>query len=680
MTLTLPDPAGNAHAGAAFTAIVSGESNAITGFTPVANTFLYTTAPTITIGGTSTLTGGCTVNPVLTAVLAAGGSVVALPVVSTGTGYGAAPAVTITGGGGSGASATANPNDSVAILAPLSATGTVINAVACVAGPLQSSTASATYTFTLATPDITDTSKPAPVTVGNLNGATTGAVTVGDTLVVSTTSTFAGEQLCVSTDGSAVDCTCTATAARGFHATPYTVPGAAVVNGASIKAIACNGTNQVGSGVQTATLALSLQPPVFSPVGGTYQAAQTVTLSAQGAGNTICYGVNGSATCNGAGGCATGTSQAVTPIPVITQNNTVINAITCNGANASAPSSATYMLGVTPVVLTNNPATAPSCPASSATLNVQFGLDCALGHAGGPTPPGDVCGTVDFNEGAPTPTAGGSNAVICYSTTSTVSACQVPPGTAPVTCFSAGVAGTGTTSINLSATTTISAMSCLTGASVNFTSASSTLTLPFNGFKTGARVVDGVLADWAADAASTSIGSGAGGTGYFAYDGANFDFAYQGTYTAATANQTVLFYVGDAQASGGTNTVITGTAPAGTTLPAGFDAKYAIGLNTATGAGTLYAYNTTVANAWNAGTALPASQIAQAGSAVEVQVPYATLGSITTPTVLGVFATAVGQAAPMTGDWWPNGAGGLPYVHYYMDNINSCLAPNSTVH
>jgi len=676
MTLTLPDPAGNAHAGAAFTAIVSGENNAITGFTPVANSFLYTTAPVITIGGTSTLTGGCNVNPVLTAVLAAGGSVVALPVVSTGTGYGAAPAVTITGGGGSGASATANPNDSVAILAPLSATGTVINAVACAAGPLQSSTASATYTFTLATPDITDTSKPAPVTVGNLNGATTGAVTVGDTLVVSTTSTFAGEQLCVSTDGSAVDCTCTATAARGFHATPYTVPGAAVVNGATIKAIACNGTNQVASGAQTTTLALSLQPPVFSPVGGTYQAAQTVTLTAQGAGNTICYGVNGSATCNGAGGCATGTSQAVTPIPVITQNNTVINAITCNGANASAPSSATYMLGVTPVVLTNNPATAPSCPASAATLNVQIGLDCALGHAGGATPPGDVCSTADFTAGAPTPTAGGSNAVICYSTTSTVSACQVPPGTAPVVCFDTGVAGAVTRSIDVSATTTISTMACLTGATVNFTSSSSTLTLPFNGFKTGARVVDGVLTDWAADAAGTSIGAGvAGNKGYFAYDGANFDFAYQGNYTAATANQDVLIYVGDGKASGGTNTVVMGTAPAGATLPAGFDGRFAIAVNTATGAGTLYTFSGT---AWNAGVALPASQVAETGNAVEVQIPYATLGSITTPTVLGAFATGVGQAGTATGDWWPNVAG-TPYTNYYIDNVNSCLPPNATI-
>jgi len=169
-----------------------------------------------------------------------------------------------------------------------------------------------------------------------------------------------------------------------------------------------------------------------------------------------------------------------------------------------------------------------------------------------------------------------------------------------------------------------------------------------------------------------------GHLGYFAYDGANFDFAYQGGYTAATANQAVLFYVGDGQASGGTNTLVPGTAVAGTTLAAGFDAKYAIGLNTATGAGTLYAYNTTVANAWNAGTPLAAAQIMQAGNAVEVQVPYATLGSITTPTVLGAFVTNVGQAAPAAGDWWPNVAGGA-YGHFYNDNINSCLAPNSTV-
>jgi hypothetical protein len=648
---------------------VSGESNAITSFTAVNNGFGYTAAPMVTITG-------CTVAPVVTAVLAAGGSVVALPQVSAGTGYGAVPAVTISGGGGSGASAVANPDDSALLTvgAPITQTSLVINAVACVAGPLQSSTSSATYTFTLQTPDITDTSKPAPVTTGNLNGATAGAVTVGDTLVVSTKSTFGGEQLCVSTDGSAVDCTCTATAARGFQATPYTVPGAAVVNGATIKAIACNGTNQVASGVQTATLALSLQPPVFTPPGGTYEAAQTVTLAAQGGGNTICYGVNGTATCNGAGGCATGTSQAVTAIPLVAQNNTVINAITCNGANASAPSSATYHLAVTPAVLTNNPSS--TCPANAGTQNVQLGLDCALSKAGGATPPGNVCATVDANEGAPTPAAAGSNAQICYSTTSTVAACTP---SATVTCFSAGAAGTITQTINVSATTTISTMSCLTGANINFTSSSSTLTLPFTGFKTGARVVDGVLADWVGDAASTSVASSGANTGYFAYDGANFDFAYQGAYTAATANQAVLFYVGDAQTSGGTNTVITGTAPAGTTLPGGFDARYAIGLNTATGVGTLYAYNTTVANAWNAGTALPMTQIMQAGNAVEVQVPYATLGSITTPTVLGVFVTGVGQAGVATGDFWPNG-GALAYVHYYNDNINSCLVPNGTIH
>jgi hypothetical protein len=190
-------------------------------------------------------------------------------------------------------------------------------------------------------------------------------------------------------------------------------------------------------------------------------------------------------------------------------------------------------------------------------------------------------------------------------------------------------------------------------------------------------VVDGVLLDWATDTASTQVATGTATLGYFAYDGANFDFAYQGGYTAATANQDVLFYVGDGQASGGTNAVIMGTAPAGATLPGGFDARYAIVVKTSTGTGTLYTYNGT---SWDTGAALPAAQVAQAGSAVEVQVPYGTLGSITTPTVLGIFATSVGQATPVTADWWPTGAGNLPYVHYYMDNINSCLAPNSVIH
>jgi len=142
----------------------------------------------------------------------------------------------------------------------------------------------------------------------------------------------------------------------------------------------------------------------------------------------------------------------------------------------------------------------------------------------------------------------------------------------------------------------------------------------------------------------------------------------------------VIFYVGDGQASGGTNSTVTGFAPAGQALPAGFDAKYAIAVNTATGAGTLYTFS---GAAWNAGTALPAAEVGQAGGAgtgsVEVQVPYATLGSIMTPTVLGVFTTGVGQAAPATGDWYPKVAA-TAYTNYYMDNVASCLAPNATIH
>jgi len=666
---------------AVFTANVSGENNAITSFTAVNNGFGYKTAPVVTITG-------CAVAPVVTAVLAAGGSVVALPQVSAGTGYGAVPAVTISGGGGSGAAAIANPDDSALLTvgAPITQTSIVVNAVACVAGPLQSSTSVATYTFTLATPDITDTSKPAPVSVGNLNGATTGAVTVGDTLVVSTTSTFAGVQLCVSTDGSAVDCTCTATAGRGFQATPFTVPAAAVVNGATIKAIACNGTAQLASGVQTATLALSLQPPVFSAPTGTYQKAQCVTFTAPvtGGGTNICYSVGGTPSC-AAGNCAGGSTQYTGAGINVQQSNTTITAITCNGANSSATSSATYMLAATPVVLTNNPSSA--CPPASGvgSSNVQIGLDCALGNTGGATPPGDVCSTADNAAGAPTAAIGAAHPIICFSTTSSVAACQAPPGTAPVTCFD--TVATATQSIPVSATTTISAISCLTGTNINFAnSATSTITLPFTGFKTGARVVDGVLTDWATDTASTQSATDLDQTaanaklGYFAYDGANFDFAYQGTYTAATVNQAVIFYVGDGQASGGTNSTVTGFAPVGQTLPAAFNARYAIAVNTATGVGTLYTFS---GAAWNAGAALPAAEVAQAGGAgagaVEVQVPYATLGSITTPTVLGAFTTGVGQAAPATGDWFPFVAA-TAYTNYYADNIASCLAPNATIH
>jgi len=669
-----------------FTANVSGENNVITSFTAVNNGSGYTSAPTITA---AMLAPGCTVAPALTAVLAGGGSVIGYTQVSAGTGYGAPPGVTITGGGGSGASATANPDDSLTIAAglpvpgqptlPFNTTGTVINAVACLPGAptLQSSAASATFTFTLATPDITDITKPG-FAVGNLNGATSGAVTVGDVVQVSTTSIFPNgtEQFCVSTDGSAVDCTCTATPGRSFHAAnPFTVPAAAIVNGATIKAIACNGTLQVASGVQSSTLAVALQPPVFSPVAGTYEKAQTVTLTAQGAGNTICYGVNGSASCNGTGGCATGTSQAATPIPLVSQNGTVINAVTCNGANSSAPSSATYSLSVSPVVLVNDPQPPATCPAGA--VSATIGLDCAAGAAGGTA----VCSTVDNTQGAPTTGIGASHAIICYSTTSTVAACQAVPGTAPVTCFDTGAAGTATASISLSATTTISAIACLTNSgTVNFSSTTSTSTLTFPSFKTGARVIDGVLTDWATDTASTQTATNLGNLGYFAYDGANFDFAYQGAYTAATANQAVIFYVGDGQASGGTNSTVTGFAPAGQALPAGFDAKYAIAVNTATGAGTLYTFS---GAAWNAGTALPAAEVGQAGGAgtgsVEVQVPYATLGSIMTPTVLGVFTTGVGQAAPATGDWYPKVAA-TAYTNYYMDNVASCLAPNATIH
>ena len=102
--------------------------------------------------------------------------------------------------------------------------------------------------------------------------------------------------------------------------------------------------------------------PTFSPVGGTYSSAQSVTISTTTSGATICYTTDGSTpTANGAGTCTHGLTYA--SAITVSSNETVEAIASESGYADSAVGSAAY-------TLTNN---ATFSPASLSFGNVVNG-------------------------------------------------------------------------------------------------------------------------------------------------------------------------------------------------------------------------------------------------------------------------------------------------------------------
>jgi hypothetical protein len=123
--------------------------------------------------------------------------------------------------------------------------------------------------------------------------------------------------------------------------------------------------------------------PTFSPVAGTYNATQSVTLAASGS-SAICYTTNGSTpACNGAYACTTGTLYNSSAIS-ITSTKTV-KAISCYpNSNTSSVSSSTYTLVCATASVSNGTVSAyPTCAITCNSGYTLSGSTCVASGGGG---------------------------------------------------------------------------------------------------------------------------------------------------------------------------------------------------------------------------------------------------------------------------------------------------------
>jgi hypothetical protein len=186
-----------------------------------------------------------------------------------------------------------------------------INAIAVASGYNNSAVATATYTINL--PAATPTFSPAAGTYTSVQ-----SVTISDTTT--------GATIYYTVNGS------TPTTSSTAYTGPITVSSTETINAI---AVASGYTN---SAVATAAYTINLQvaTPTFSPAGGTYTAAPSVTISDSTPGATIYYTANGSAP-------TAGSTPYTGPIAVSTSET--INAIAvASGYNNSTVATATYTL------------------------------------------------------------------------------------------------------------------------------------------------------------------------------------------------------------------------------------------------------------------------------------------------------------------------------------------------
>jgi hypothetical protein len=169
--------------------------------------------------------------------------------------------------------------------------------------------------------------------------------------VTITTQTF-GATIVYTTDGSAPSCV-------NEHGTVYTAP-VAIATSTTLRAMACallRAESLITTGVYTIKPPETVATPSFSPAGGTYIAAQSVSITSATADATIRYTSDGSpATCSG------GTVYAG---PIEVAQSTTLSAIGCAaGKIDSTVANAAYI--ITP------PAAAPVfSPAAGSYTSVQ---------------------------------------------------------------------------------------------------------------------------------------------------------------------------------------------------------------------------------------------------------------------------------------------------------------------
>src|SRR5207237_316139 len=106
----------------------------------------------------------------------------------------------------------------------------------------------------------------------------------------------------------------------------------------AIAAAAGYTTSAVGSAVYT--IGQTVATPTFSPVGGSYASAQTVTISDATSGATLYYTTDGT---------IPATSSTVYSGPITVSTSQTVKAIAVSGSASGAVGSAIYTVGTAPV-------------------------------------------------------------------------------------------------------------------------------------------------------------------------------------------------------------------------------------------------------------------------------------------------------------------------------------------
>jgi len=172
-----------------------------------------------------------------------------------------------------------------------------------------------------------------------------GTYTTAQTVTLADTAT--GVTICYTTNGTAPAVGTNGSCLAGAqYSSSSPIP---VSTSMTIKAVA-GGNGYGSSSVASAVYTINIAPaPTFSPVAGSYAAAQTVTLADNAGGVTICYTTNGTTTPvvnANTGTCTAGTTYS-SPITVST-SETIEAVAGGNGYASSSVASAAYIISGAP--------------------------------------------------------------------------------------------------------------------------------------------------------------------------------------------------------------------------------------------------------------------------------------------------------------------------------------------
>jgi hypothetical protein len=365
------------------------------------------------------------------------------------------------------------------------------------------------------------------------------------------------------------------------------------------------------------------------------------------AATTICYHTDGTqpscqlGVCDGAStAVATGASVAVTA------SNTAIVAVACApNLASSAAATATLDLAVTPVVVAGT----GTCPET-----VTIGLDQTMASSppSGPTHGATICFSTDGTVPAPN----------CYAN-----------GTAPpsVTCFNSGNGGAETSTVMLSATTTLRSATCLTG----FQGATAPKPFTFTPFTFS----PGSVGQFSVDLAATQLlANHNGDAAYLAYDATTLYIGVGATSPGSSASWSpsastfVVVYVGD----GTEGATMTG-APQFGSPPLPVPASFVLSWETDD-------VMPASASVWSGSGWMPASFVPSvsytSGSKVMLTVPLSAVNVLSELTLVGAVVKNVGAGTPTAYETFPAlGVNNPSYSHFVSAILSSCLGPAQQV-